>query len=135
MWYIYNVKYEIHHKYEEDKMKSKYGLIGFLSLLGFVGLFGGEPLFLAFFAFAIFFEYFWVQPDEMFVEMMRKCATYAFFTNLLITTGATLLLSHFQLGGNPLAGGTALGFGISVAVFAFATFILEVKERIGAGNG
>lgn len=115
-------------------MKNKYGLIGFISLLGFIGLFGGEPLFFSFFAFAIFFEYFWVQPDEMFLETLRKCATYAFFTNLFITTGATLVFSYLKISSNPLAGGTALGFGISIAVFAFATFIMELKERVGAKN-
>lgn len=115
-------------------MKNKYGLIGFISLLGFIGVFGGEPLFFSFFAFALFFEYFWVQPDEMFIETLRKCATYAFFTNLFITTGAALAFSYLKISRNPLAGGTALGFGISIAVFAFAAFIMELKERVGAKN-
>lgn len=115
-------------------MKNKYGCIGFISLLGFWGLFGNEPLFLSFFAFAIFFEYFWITPDEMFIRTMRKCATIAFFTNLAITTIATFLLSHFEISTNPLAGGTALGFGISIAVFAVSTFALELKERIFAKN-
>lgn len=115
-------------------MKNKYGLIGFISLLGFAGVFGGEPLFLSFFAFALFFEYFWVQPDEMFIETLRKCATYAFFTDLFVTTGATLAFSYLKMSNNPLAGGTALGFGISIAVFAFSTFIMELKERVGAKN-
>ncbi len=39
-------------------MKNWYGCVGFLSLLGFKGLLGEEPLFLCFFAFALFFEYF-----------------------------------------------------------------------------
>ena len=115
-------------------MKNKYGLIGFISLLGFVGVFRGEPLFFSFFAFALFFEYFWVQPDEMFIDTLRKCTTYAFFTNLFVTTGATLIFLMTKMSSNPLAGGTALGFGISIAVFAFATFIMESKERVGAKN-
>lgn len=115
-------------------MKNKYGFIGFISLLGFVGLFSDEPLFLSFFAFIVFFEYFWVQPDELFVETIRKCATYAFFTNLLITTVATFIFTYFNISSNPLASGTALGFGISIAVFALMTFIMELKERIGARN-
>lgn len=115
-------------------MKNKYGFIGFLSLLGFVGVFNEEPLFLSFFAFALFFEYFWVQPDEMFIETLRKCTTYAFFTNVFVTTGVTLAFSYLKISSNPLAGGTALGFGISIAVFAFAAFIMELKERVGAKN-
>ena len=112
-------------------MKNWYGCIGFLSLLGFWGLLGEEPLFLCFFAFALFFGYFWVNPDEMFVANMRKCATLAFALNLLITTSATLTLSHFNFSSNPLAAGTALGFGVSVAVFAFSTFIRSEERRVG----
>lgn len=115
-------------------MKNKYGCIGFLSLLGFWGLFGKEPIFLSFFTFAIFFEYFWVTPDEMFIDTMRKCATIAFVTNLAITTLGTLAFSYFENSDNPLAGGTALGFGISIAVFALLTFIMELKERVAVKN-
>ena len=96
-------------------MKNWYGCVGFLSLLGVWGILGDEPLFLCFFAFALFFEYFWVNPDEMFVESMRKCATLAFASNLLIT-------------------GTATGFGVSIAVFAFSTFVMEIRERLNAQN-
>lgn len=115
-------------------MKNWYGCIGFLSLLGFWGVLKDDPLFLCFFAFALFFEYFWVTPDEMFIETMRKCAAFAFASNLLITTSSTLILSHFNLNSNPLAAGTALGFGVSIAVFAFLTFVMEIKERLNAKN-
>ncbi|SHH69922.1 Protein of unknown function [Anaerosphaera aminiphila DSM 21120] len=115
-------------------MKNKYGFIGFLSLLGFWGLHSGDSIFLFFFAFVVFFQYFWIVPDEMFVDTIRKCATYAFFANLFTATGATLVFSYFELSNNPMAGGTALGFGISVAVFVLMTFIMELKERLGASN-
>lgn len=115
-------------------MKNKYGCIGFVSLLGLWGIFGKEPLFLSFFAFVLFFEYFWITPDEMFMSTIRKCATIAFFTNLAITTIGTFLILHFEMSNNPLAGGTALGFGISIAVFALSTFAMELKERIVANS-
>jgi hypothetical protein len=115
-------------------MKNIYGFIGFISLLGFIGLFGKEPLFLSFFAFALFFKYFLVQPDEFFIETIRKCAAYAFFINLFIVAGATFVFSYFEISSNPLAGGTALGFGISIAIFTFMTFIMEWKEQLGARN-
>lgn len=115
-------------------MKNWYGCIGFLSLLGFWGIVGDQRLFLCFFAFALFFEYFGITPDEMFIETMRKCATLAFASNLFITTSATLMLSHYNLSSNPLAAGTALGFGVSIAVFAFSTFLMEIKERLNAKN-
>ncbi|WP_141702991.1 DUF3796 domain-containing protein [Eisenbergiella tayi] len=97
-------------------------------------MFGDEPLVLYFFAFALFFEYFWVTPDEMFIVTMRKCATFAFASNLLIITSATLILSYFNLSSNPLAAGTALGVGASIAVFVFLTFAMEIKERLNAKN-
>ena len=55
-------------------MKNWYGCIGFVSLLGVWGALAEEPLFYPFFAFLVFFEYFWVTPDEMFLDTMKKCA-------------------------------------------------------------
>ena len=115
-------------------MKNWYGCIGFVSLLGLLGLQSGEPLFLSFFAFALFFEYFWVTPDEKFVDTMKKCACLAFFVNLSATALITLALAYFKASGNPLAAGAAAGFGISMAAFAFSTFVLELRERVHAQN-
>lgn len=112
-------------------MKNRYGCIGFVSLLGIWGLYAEEPLFLSFFAFVVFFEYFWVMPDEMFLDTMKKCAAAAFFSNLFVTVTAAFVLSHFGLGGNPLAGGAALGFGVSIAVFALLSFFFDLRERSG----
>ncbi len=47
-------------------MKSKrylYGFMGLLSLLGFIGIFTEAKSFLAFFAFAVDFEYFFIKSD------------------------------------------------------------------------
>ena len=47
-------------------MKKKYyleGMLGLLSLLGFVGVFTEERMFLAFFAFACNFQYFFIPAD------------------------------------------------------------------------
>ena len=52
-------------------MRYRYGLLGFLSLIGVVGLIIEEPAFYPFFAFVLFFEYFFIKPDEMFLENMR----------------------------------------------------------------
>ena len=59
-------------------MRYRYGLLGFLSLIGVVGLIIEEPAFYPFFAFVLFFEYFFIKPDEMFLENMRKAASWAF---------------------------------------------------------
>lgn len=97
-------------------------------------VFGEESVFLFFFAFAVFFEYFWIRPDELFVETIRKCGNFGFFTNLAVTVVSTIVFRYFNLTDNPLAAGTALGFGISIAAFAFMTFAMELKQRIGAGR-
>ena len=86
------------------------------------------------FCFCPIFKYFWVTLDEMFVDTIKRCASWAFFANLFITTAATFALSYFKMSSNPLAAGTALGFGISIAIFAFSTFVLEIKERVNTKN-
>lgn len=113
-------------------MKNKYGLIGFISLLGFWGLYSDEEIFLSFFAFIVFFQYFWIVPDELFIETLRKCAARAFFANIVITIVTTFLLSFFEISRNPMAAGTSLGFSIAIAIFALSIFILEWKQRRGA---
>lgn len=45
-----------------------YGMMGLLSLLGFIGIFTEEKYFLAFFAFIVDFEYFFIKSDEMVEE-------------------------------------------------------------------
>ncbi len=55
--------------------KYLYGSLGLLSLLGFIGIFTEERGFLAFFAFAVDFEYFFIKSDEMLEEYMNRCVT------------------------------------------------------------
>ena len=48
------------------KLKHKLcGLMGLLSLIGLIGVFTDHKAFLAFFAFAVDFEYFFMKSDEM----------------------------------------------------------------------
>ena len=61
-------------------MKSRYyleGLLGLLSVLGLVGVWTEERMFLAFFAFACNFQYFFIRADEMMTAYMNKSATPA----------------------------------------------------------
>ncbi len=113
-------------------MKNKYGLLGFLSLLGFWGLYSEDSIFLSFFAFIIFFQYFWIIPDELFADTLRKCATGAFFINISITASCTFVLSYFEMSSNPFAAGSSFGFGIAIAVFALSAFVSEWMQRRGA---
>lgn len=111
------------------RMKNKFGLIGFVALLGIWGIYTDEPMFLPFFAFILFFEYLFVIPDELFVQNIRKAAGWAFFGNLIITISATLIFSAFNMSSNPLAGGSALGFGFGISIFCFSTSFLEWREK------
>ena len=84
-------------------MKSKrylYGLMGLLSLLGFIGVFTEAKSFLAFFAFVVDFEYFFIKSDEMLEEYMNKSASRAFYCGM-----------------------------ISVALVAFVCFFAGIKEE------
>lgn len=115
-------------------MKNKFGLIGLVSLLGLWGIYIDEPIFLSFFAFIIFFEYLFVTPDELFVANMQRAATWAFLSNLIITTLLTLILSMFNISSNPLAGGATVGFSVGIVIFCFSTLLLEWKEKRGNRN-
>ena len=71
-------------------MKSKrylYGLMGLLSLLGFIGIFTEAKSFLAFFAFVVDFEYFFIKSDEMLEEYMNKSASRAFYCGMISVLG------------------------------------------------
>ena len=73
VWYISNIACEIYHK-RRLVMKRRYGFLGFISLIGLLGLIEKNADFYPFLAFILFFQYLFVQPDEMFVENMRKAA-------------------------------------------------------------
>ena len=51
-------------------MKWRYGLIGLFSVVGIMGLLIRDTSLYPFLAFAIFFEYLFIEPDEMFVDNM-----------------------------------------------------------------
>lgn len=113
-----------------------YGWMGCLSLLGFIGIFSEEKLFLAFFAFAVNFEYFFIGSDEMLEEYMNRSAARAFFWGML-ATGLVALAGFFlgRLGAKQaLAMGFAAGWGVAVAVYALSTAYYGFKERWGLSH-
>ena len=139
MWYIYITKSEIHHTSKEvNNMNRKYiyGLTGLLSLLGFIGIFTEERTFLAFFAFAVDFQYFFIKSDEMLEENVNKSAALAFFCGMGAVAAATLLRFFIQdTGAGPaLAGGLALGWAVAVAVYALSSAYFGFRENWGLGN-
>ncbi len=113
------------------KLKHKwYGLMGLLSLLGFIGVFTDERSFLAFFAFAVDFQYFFIKTDEMAEEYMNQSASAAFYCGM-ITTAIVALTGFFAAGyaGNiALLYGFAAGWGVSVAVHGLLIGYYRFKE-------
>lgn len=108
-----------------------YGLMGLLSLLGFIGVFTDERTFLAFFAFAVDFEYFFINSDEMLDEYMNKSASRAFYCGMVVTAITTLV--HFfvmsKTGSEALLSGLAIGWVASVIVHAISTAYYGFRER------
>lgn len=112
------------------------GFMGLLSLLGFMGVFTDERAFLAFFAFVVEFQYFFMKSDEMLEEYMDKSASCAFYCGM-ITTAVVALFCFFinkQVGNEALLAGFASGWGVSVAVHGFSIGYYRFKEGWGLEN-
>ena len=113
--------------------RSAYGFLGLLSLLGLLGIFTEARAFLAFFAFAVDFEYFFIPSDEMLEESLNRSAARAFLWGMV--TVALVSLGCFLAGRwsetQALVTGLAAGWGVSVAVYALSTAYYGFRERWG----
>lgn len=116
-------------------MQRRYGFLGFFSLIGLLGFWTHNSMYYPFLAFAIFFEYFFVKTDEMFVDNMRKAAAWAFFANLAITTFVTCYYALIKNSQDiALTKGIGVGFGIALIVFSLVTVCFDWKDRRGVSN-
>lgn len=117
-------------------MKRRYGFLGFISLIGLLGLIEKNADFYPFLAFILFFQYLFVQPDEMFVENMRKAAAWAFYANLTAATIVTICHAALRDGTlhSALAAGMGAGFGLALMIFSFATVWFDWRDRRGLVN-
>ena len=112
-----------------------YGMTGFLSLLGFVGIFTEERDFLAFFAFAVDFQYFFLPVDEMLERQLMRSAALGFFAGMLLTAGWTLWrLLQGEHAENALLSGFAVGWTAAVIVHALASAWYGFRESWGAAD-
>lgn len=114
-------------------MKNKYGFIGLVSVLGLLGFCNEQKWYFAFFSFVIFFEYFFKQPDELFIMNMRKAAANAFWVGLATSVMATLFFT-LQQNGVALEKGVLVGFGFSIISFSLCTAFFEWKEGRAISN-
>ena len=110
-----------------------YGLIGLLSLLGFIGIFTEQKTFLAFFAFAVDFEYFFIRSDEMMDEYMNRSAALAFYLGMTATALVSLVCFFAGLTDEKeaLLTGFTAGFAVSAAVYAVSVAYYGFRERWG----
>lgn len=119
-------------------MKTKrflYGAMGFLSLLGFIGLFSEAKSFLAFFAFVVDFQYFFLPTDEMMDDYMSRSAARGFYCGMLVTAAAALVRFFAGTGeAAALTTGLALGWAAAVAVYALSTLYYGMREKWGLSD-
>lgn len=116
--------------------RSLCGFTGLLSLLGLIGVFTENRGFLAFFAFVVDFQYFFIKSDEMVEEYMNRSASAAYYCGM-ITTAIITLICFFvdgQEGNTALLTGFASGWGVSVAVHGFSIGYFRFRESWVAGN-
>ena len=115
------------------KKQTLYGMLGFLSLLGLVGVFTEDRSFLAFYAFAVDFQYFFLKSDEMLAEQLARSASRAFVAGMLVMAAA--VLGTLALGGfdpsRALLTGCAVGWAASVAVYALTAAWYGFRENWG----
>lgn len=117
-------------------MRSKqvmHGCVGLLSLLGFVGVFTPHREFLAFFAFAVDFEYFFLASDEMLEGYMDRSAARAFCWGMVAVVPAFLVFALLQ-GENvsrALLYGIAAGWAVAVVVYALSVAYWGFREKWG----
>ena len=112
------------------KMKNKLGWIGFLGLLGIVGFFAHNYLYFSLFALLYYLKYFWVLPDELFKENVRKAASPSFFTGMALYL-ITVALTAFHISTIVFVIGLVSGFAIPIMLFTLLLEIIEWKERSG----
>ena len=115
-------------------MKYGYGCLGFLALLGILGIVTEERSFLAFFGFAVDFQYFFRKPDEMMIDYMNKSAARAFMCGMLITAVVTLIYAALYGINRALLIGIAWGWSASVLVYALSTAWYGIKESWWTGD-
>lgn len=120
-------------------MKSKrylYGLMGLLSLLGFIGIFTEAKSFLAFFAFVVDFEYFFIKSDEMLEEYMNKSASRAFYCGMISVALVSIVcfFAGLKEEKEALITGLASGWAVSVVIYALSTAYYGFKEKWGLEN-
>ena len=109
---------------------NKLGFLSLLTILGLLGLATDNRGFLGFFGFAYYIRYFFVTPDEMFMQNVRRAASIGFFSGVIVTGIATVLRVAFPVFISSRAV-LAAGYAVSVFCFTIVLMMSEIKEQLG----
>ncbi len=110
------------------------GYLSLFALLGLVGLVRDIPGYLGFFGFLFYIRYFWVLPDEMLLDYVRKSAAWGFFTGTGATLVTTLVCVFSEDPTRAFGFGMALGFAASIIAFSLILTWYEFRESKGVGE-
>jgi hypothetical protein len=107
---------------------NKLGFLSLLALLGFLGLTSENRALLGFFGFACYIRYFFVTPDELFMQNVRSAASIGFFSGVAATGLAVALRTLMPAA---FSGRLVLSacFVISVICFSIALVVFEYREQ------
>ncbi len=108
---------------------NKLGLLSLLALVGVLGLIMDRPFF-GFFGFTYYIRYFFVTPDEMFLQNIKNAASIGFFSGIAVLGIAITLHTLFPL---LISGSFVLASYViaSIICFTFALLVYEIKEQRG----
>jgi hypothetical protein len=109
-------------------MKNPLGYLGFLGLLGSLCFLERHWAYAFFFCLFLFFRFFWVIPDELFRENVRRSATPAYFTGfvLYLATSASRAVSNDDALFQALL---VVSFAASFLVFFLRLAFFSYSER------
>lgn len=109
---------------------NKLGFLSILALLGILGLIVDHRPLLGFFGFTYYIRYFFITPDELFVQNVRKAASLGFFSGVAATgIAVTVRFLLPALLTNNMA--LAACYIVSVLCFTIALVVLELREMRG----
>lgn len=86
-----------------------------------------------FFAFAVHFEYFFMDCDEMLDKYMMKSASRGFYSNMIVTCVVALYQVWMKgvSGNEALATAFSIGWSAAIIMYSLSTAYFGVKETIG----
>ena len=108
------------------------GLLSLLSLIAILGWQTGNTGLYGFFGSAYYIRYFWVIPDELFQENVRKSATFAFFAEMISLVPLMFICATLYDISSAIPMAFGLSFAIAILMFTVVLMIQEWEERKGA---